>query len=351
MMRNFYIVLVFLLVTACETLYEPVLDGAEEVMVVDARLVFGETEHTIYISKSNGFNNPDKFHPFTLASVWLIDSSGQRFPSVQIQSGVHRIVATIEASQTYQLQITSGDDIYVSDFEPVQAEPAIDSIYSEEFVLWNQPGGETQVESFQRFKGHRVYVDIDNHGQKRYYRFDSRHVLLYHFPFDTVVRGLPETVLKYGWKSIYPDDLFTIAAPSLYARDAYISKQPVGFFRYKSSDYLKAEEVARGWICLLYQYAISESTWSFYDDLNRQLGSEGKIFDPLYVQARGNLTCITNPEKKVLGNFEISRMREHRFYLRLEPISGNHVLRYLDDFQYISEAGQRAIYPPPFWQN
>lgn len=346
-----YLVMLLVLFAGCESVYEAELDEVESALAVDARLIYGKPPYQIILQKSAGFNEADSFEPFTNALVQLLDSRGEGYLTQQVQPGVYELTGSIDSTERYKLHIIAEGETFSSDYESVPETPDIDNFYSEELERWSQPGGETNVEEFKKTLGHQVYADISNGNKKTYYRFDARKVFQYTFPFDTVINGLPATRMKYGWESFYPDGNFNIAAPPEYATDFKITNHPLEFFQYSNSGILDSISAQRGWIYIIYQHAISQSAWNFYKDLNSQLGADGKIFDPLYVQARSNLKCTSNSKKIILGNFEISRRREHRVYIYLNPHSGNHTLRRINDLYDIPERGVKSLYPPVFWQN
>ena len=345
-----YLWMPLLFFAGCESIYEPELDKVESVLVVDARLDFGESTHQIILQKSAGFNEPDLFEPYDNALVQLIDSRGKGYLTQQIQPGLFELNESLDSTERYRLHITAGGEIFTSGLEPVPPVPEISAFYSGEAEKWTQPGGETDVEEFRKKLGQQVYVDINNYNAPGYYRFDARKIMQYQFPFDTVMDGALTQQYKFGWKSIYPDDIFNIAGPNDYATGFNILKHPVEFFPYQSQQN-NPGETDQGWIYIMYQYSISQSAWKFYNDLNSQLGADGKIFDPMYVQARSNLQCTSDPKKVVLGNFEIFRYREHRFFVKLDPRTGIHTLRRINVFHDIPESGQKSLYPPWFWQN
>ena len=70
----------------------------------------------------------------------------------------------------------------------------------------------------------------------------------------------------------------------------------------------------------------------------------------MYIQARSNLKCISDPEKIVLGNFEIANYREYRFYMRFDSRIEQQTIRKIDTFYTIPEQGIRTEFPPDFWE-
>lgn len=54
------------------------------------------------------------------------------------------------------------------------------------------------------------------------------------------------------------------------------------------------------------QYSLQRDTYLFYDMADKQLRSDGRIFDPIAAQLVSNIKCITYPEMRVFGFFEAS---------------------------------------------
>ncbi|MGC9355280.1 MAG: DUF4249 domain-containing protein [Mariniphaga sp.] len=345
-----YLLFVAAIITACESVYVPDLDKVEDVLTVDAQFVYGQSQHIVSLKKSMGFNENGKFASYNGAALTVTDDKGSTWEATDIGSGKYAFYFNMDSTRQYKLTISAGGDIYTSDFEAVPPTPDIDTFFTEHTEQIIQPGGETDVDEFIKSEGHQFYVDIHNGDSSRYYRFDARRILQYYFPFDTVIYGLAETVTKYAWKSYYPNGEFNIAGPAEYSLEKDIYKHPTQFFIYKEESFLIGDERGYGWIYIMYQYGINQSAYSFYKDLNNQLDADGKIFDPLYVQARNNLHCETDPNKVILGYFEIASLKEHRFYIRLDPFKWKHEIRRVETFYDIPERGEKAIYLPWFWE-
>lgn len=337
--------------SACESIYVPDLDAVDNVLVVDARLVYGQQNNEIILQNSSGFNEANSFNPVTNASVALTDDLGKQLPATQHEPGVYTINEALDSTRQYKLEIITGSGIYESAFEAFPPLPDIDTIYSDHVEQWIQPGGENSTGDFIKLSGQQLYVDIARQNAKAYYRFTARKILQFYFPFDTVMFGMPTTEYKYGWKSYYAQGAYNIAGPAEYSAQADIRRHPVEFFRYNDESLLDTTQRGMGWIYIMHQFGISKSAYNFYKDLNNQLQAEGKIFDPLYVQARNNIKCISNPSEVVLGNFELASYREHRYYIRLNAYSGKHTVRPIEIFHDIPANGVVPFRVPWFWEH
>lgn len=353
-MRNSlkYLVLFAVVFTSCETVYIPKLDEVEAIITVDARLVMGGQDNKIEISKSIGFSEKGYYFPSLIgAEVQMIDDQNNVFQVVETENGIYSVGFQIEPDRKYKLKISAEGETYESEFEAAPELPNIDTLYSEQAEKLLQPGGETSVDDFDNTVGHQFYVDIDNNNESKFYRFYARKILQYYFSFDTIMFGEPVVAYKYGWKSIFPQGSFNVAGAAKYSSSNNIYKHPVEFFGYREEAYLDTGQIGFGRIYIIHQYGIPKSGYNFYNDLNSQLDADGKIFDPLYIQARSNLRCISDPNKIILGNFEIASYRESRYYLRLDPRLGKHVLHKIDVFHDISMSGIKSLVPPYFWEH
>jgi len=352
MFRKFtYCVICVLALSACETVYETDLDKADEVVVVESLLWTGGTRQVVQLHWSRGFYDKRNFTPVSNADVKIIDDRDNIIQCNEISDGMYTAYFNVKPAQKFKLLIVVGDDTYESELEEAPPIPSLDKLYSEETEKIVVQGGETSVENFFKVLGHQFYVDINTGDSVKYYRFYARKVLQFYFNKDTSIGGHWVTLLKYGWKSIYPNETFNIAEPNAYSVSKNIYKHPVEFFGYTEEALLDSGQVGLGWIYIIHEYGITKSSYRFYNDLNSQLESNGKIFDPMYTQARGNLICTSDKNKTVLGNFEVASYRQYRYYLRLESNVEKQYVRKLDTFYDIPEKGIKVTYPPKFWED
>jgi hypothetical protein len=153
----------------------------------------------------------------------------------------------------------------------------------------------------------------------------------------------------YGWYSYYPHDYYNIAAPPEYSVSTDVLKHPLYFMELKATR--DTGQFFGGWILILYQHALSKNAYSYYKDLNSQLIAEGRLFDPVYVQARNNLRCTSNPNLLILGNFEISTVGETRYFVRFLSEKEGYIVKPIPYFYQIPESGEQLDLMPDFWEN
>jgi len=349
--------ILFSLLIGCEDIYNPDIELREGVLVVDARIVTGEDDNIIKVYKSLGFNEKGSGYPEVVgAKVCLIDEEENQHDLWEIANGSFLLNFELESNRRYKLKVEYQDDVYESAFEAVPALPVLDTVYgfAEDKIL--QIGGTNNVNDFLERPGVMLYTDIANDTIDRYFRFKARKTYQYVFYIPDPLFG---ELVVFGWGTFTSlEGGFNVAAPAGYSTSKSISKHPLYFMEKEIGGGRELEHWGRtgfgetflGWILHLDQYSISKNTYSFYKDLNRQLEAEGRLFDPLYVQARNNLTCTTKPDKLILGNFEISAYKEYRFYVRFISEEDGYQVKPIPYFYDIPPEGRTVEEQPDFWE-
>jgi hypothetical protein len=331
--------------TSCEDIYRPELDVMEDLLVVEARIVHGQSENTVKIYKTVNFNSPDIRYPVVDdAEVKLVDETGSTISLNPAGQGTYQLAVLLTAGQRYKLVIEAEGDTYESAFQDVPKAAVIDSVYLAHTEKLVPVGTDASAHNLRRITGAQLFIDIADKGGATHYRFTSRKIGQYTYNI-----GFPE-VPVYGWVSLYPGSLFNLAAPPEYSVSGSIKKHPLVFLENSYMVFIPDRQTTfRGWIYICHQYALNEQTYNYYIDMNRQLSAGGKLFDPVYTQARGNLSCITDPEKVILGNFEISTVSEHRFFVA--PLSqNNYFIKRIPYFWNIPQKGESEELLPEWWE-
>ena len=209
--------------------------------------------------------------------------------------------------------------------------------------------GENSVDDIESESGIQLYADLMNEGSLKNYWFSGKYVLQYIYYIDSMMFGEIVQFPVYCWKTFTSSGIYNIAGPPEFSTVDEIYKHPLSFF----GDYdriLADTQYFAGYIYQINQYGITEENYNYYDDLNSQLEADGKIFDPVYVQAEGNISCTSNPETVVLGNFEILSYTQHRYYLMYYNRNDNITLKKIPYFYDIPSAGEIVEFSPDFWE-
>jgi len=336
---------------SCEDIYNPEMDTVEDLLVVEANLVFGQSYNSVKLYKTINFNASNtSFPPVNGAIVMLLDQQGASITLTESEkSGIYSFKGPLGQNKSYKLYIRHEGEIIESEYQKVPKMPAIDSVYTEHTEKLIVAGTDASSGKLRKEPGAMVYVDIDDKGDVTHYRFSHRKIVQYAYPYAPP-SGPPIEGTMYAWMSLRSREMFNLAAPPEYSLSTNIKKHPLIFLEQSFSVFIpEVTTYFLGWIYISHQYAISEQTYQYYNDLNSQLTAEGKLFDPLYTQARGNLTCITDPKKIILGNFEISTVREHRFYVQTMS-NNNYFIKRIPYFWYIPDEGKSFNQIPEWWE-
>ena len=359
MKKGILLILLIIYITGCEEVYNPAIDIPEEVLVVDARIIDWEEENYIRLNLSKGINETEKGYSNAKgADVQLIDDRNEIYNLSEVSDGTFKMNFPLDSMRSYQLKISYAGEIYESGFESVPSLPKIDSIYGLLETNIVAAGGENDVNDFIKNEGFMLYADILNDDKLRYYRFSARKTYQYTYNVldpNPMVGGL--TI--FAWESFFPfQNSYNIAAPPEYSQSIDIKKHSLYFMersveskrtlKYRNLDGFNYSFM--GWILFLYQYSISESAYNFYKDANSVLEANGRLFDPLYVQARNNMKCTSNPSKLVLGNFEINSRKEYRYFVRFISDEEGYLLKPIPHYYNIPFSGEVSERGPEFWE-
>lgn len=332
--------------SSCEDIYTPDVDAREGVMVADARIDFGENNNYIHLYKSIGFNDVYKGYPAVKnAEVLIVDSNGNEYLIQEEDDGFYPILFQLNPEFAYKLIIRYEGNVYESSFESVPEIPTIDTVYGKQEARVLIEGGEDSVDDFRYTIGLQTYCDIGTKTESPYYRFTARKVLQYYF-VETF--EFEDPIVHYTWESYFPTDIFNIASPPEYSNGNNIEKHSL-FFLNRGVP-LEEDNYFAGWILIINQFGLSQSAHNYYTDLNNQLNSEGRLFDPMYVQPRNNLLCTSDPDQLILGNFEISRSKEYRYYVKYISDEKGYMVKPIPYFYDIPREGVIQDIYPDFWE-
>lgn len=343
------ILLILLTLIGCEEYYVPDLVEVNNMLVVEGLMIANQTDNYIYLYKSENFNVEIPEYPAVSgADVTLLDDQGNSYMFTESMPGTYHINHLLDAAKSYSLSITLEGELYVSAWQSVPELPYIDSIYSDLVTNVSLDNDNKLVED----EGYRLFADISPRSELKHHRFYARKILQYiHYDKMMMVGAVePEDVPVFNWKSYAPGGIYNLAGPPEFSLDNDIIKHPLEFFSLNTRKFMADTQYFAGWIYIIHQYGISKSNFDYFKDLNAQLGTDGKLFDPVYVQTRGNIECSTRPDLEVLGNFEIASYKEHRYFLKYNKNVDSLTMKEIPYFYDIPYRGSETGIRPDFWE-
>jgi hypothetical protein len=309
------------LVTSCYKVYDPHIDTAEKVLVVNGMITNKTDIYHVLITYAKSFNSVGTGLSISAANVYVTDDLGNS--SIFHERGIGNYISdslqfTGHPGRTYWLHIVTPDgEEYKSD--PQQLFPAItpDSVFAQfdnEITLSRITGLKVNTHGANILMNIRNKVDtlprlrITSNLVTQYYYSDS-------------FTGY------YCWKTDIANLNINLTGGEYYQVAASIKKHIVCFLddnlycyavlytsRYSEEDSSFRADPLPGYssfmiynrIVYLNIYSLNKETYLYYKSLDEQMQSEGKLFDPIAVQLNGNIKCISDPEKKAIGFFEAS---------------------------------------------
>jgi hypothetical protein len=75
------------------------------------------------------------------------------------------------------------------------------------------------------------------------------------------------------------------------------------------------DRISRLYHTKIYQYAIGEEAYYYFENMRSNTDETGSIFAPIPSEMEGNVECVTSPDIPVIGYVEVSRQVEREVFL------------------------------------
>ncbi|MDH6342529.1 hypothetical protein M2480_001151 [Parabacteroides sp. PFB2-12] len=304
---NFSGILLLILLIGCIEPYEPKnVESTTGVLVVEGMLLeYAPTR--IKLSRTIELDQ-DIYHPVT-ADVSILSTQGKNMPlAASEEKGIYLLDTgfTFEEGEQYALEIRDGSELYRSDFVTPVYTPDIDSVsyvYSPEDV--------------------EVKINVTTHDPA-----NKQHYYQWAYEEDWEMRV--DYIVTTRWdpveeKLIEDMDLYT-SDNRYYCWNKDHSKAFILGNSDRLSDALIKDKTlltieGRGYrftslySILVKQYALSPEAYDYFRNLQKNIDDTGSIFAPQPTEMKGNIACITNPERPTIGYFAASVEKRERLYI------------------------------------
>ncbi len=344
------LVLSAFLFASCEEYYQPKLEVVPGLMVVESHITNDLRQNFVKLSFAQDFYSTVETKKIAGTKVDIIALGDKDIGGIESSPGYFTFPATPVPGKKYLLRIRYEKEVFETEYVLMPPIPAIDSLYTkhkvEKIFRTNAYGVPTLIEVPKR----TVCVDARINYQLGHYRFNTRAIL--QWVFSPAPANGPPPPPWSGWLSVYNRGLFNLAGPKEFSVFSKIRQHPVVSLDYNGQFYIgSSERVASGWILILDAYGITEDSYNFHENLNRQFSAEGSLFDPALTQVYGNIKCKTSPEKIVLGFFDLNSYRQYRYFLNLGTGPDTQVIqRRLNTYPDIPDEGYEIGTRPSFWE-
>jgi hypothetical protein len=336
----------------CTEIYIPDVSTNTQALVVEGLITNGSGPFSIKLSIASPLNSTQTENSNMVldAKVTIKDNENKTFELNNQLNGYYSTPNTFSSKtgNSYTLHIETKDgSIYESNPQqllPAQSYDSIRGIYTTQSYLnyskelTKVPGADIRMDLYKKAPTTNFVPSC---------RFISTITLQYVYTYteNDPKTGAPITTwhwLLFGWKSFKLNTDENISEEKSVTTNSSIINHSIGFMPFGTNSY---NFYTPPYPYVIYylsvdQYTMTDDAYRFYKGANDQLAATGKIFDPITSQLYGNMKCINNPAKIVLGLFEVSSFMQHGFTVwlsnksvlvtKVQPV----VVPYNDEFQY-----------------
>jgi len=318
--------LILVLVMSCTEIYNPEIKSDTKALVVEGLITDGEGPFAIKLTETVPYtaDMTTEIMPVRGARLIVSDTLNLAYVLSETAAGIYTLPANFVArtGNSYKLRIeTSDGNIFESSTEKLNPPLKYDSIHS--FFSTNKFIDKNN--NVRNVNGADVRVDLfgDIVGVKKpLCRFKTDVTVQYSFTYN-----LPDTIawhyFCFGWESFVLNSTENLTDEKAVSGSQTIKNHSLGFVPYETSTYgfNMPDSANVSYYLRINQYTMNQNSFKFYQDANSQLAASGKIFDPVASQLTGNMKCINNPSKIVLGLFEVSSVSKSAYVIDIVNVS------------------------------
>lgn len=295
-------IVVMALTVSCIDPYRPgEVNSNANYLVVDAFLDATQNACFVKLSRTIPLDATEQVFEQN-ATVSLEDENNQLYPLTGSTNGEYKASGLpIDINKKYRIRIvTLGSEEYQSDLVPVLYTPPIDSI------SW----GETE-------DGVGVYASTHNSANNtRYYQWRFTETWQYRSQYRSILKIVGDTVDLRDYEELKIYECWNTAGSNeiLVGSSDKLNEDIISQFNLTNIPFTSSKLHLK-YSVLVEQRAIDAQAYDYWQLLKKNTEEMGTIFDPLPSAAIGNLHCITNPKKTVLGYFGASSVSQQRIFI------------------------------------
>ena len=316
------LLLLTIFIVSCQEPYHPDLGEVQKALVVDAKITNNPGPYLVTLKNSKSFDSSGYFSGVSGAEVYITDQYGNVFPFFEQNNlkGFYNSPEWFHAMEgnTYTLFITTPDQSrYESTPQTLLPLLPLDTLFATKGVQTEFEEKGAGAKAPVSVTGANLFVDIaeDPAQSPQTYRIES----ISYIQYMKEVESIMGPIYLYCWRKKFSNDIlltgseFKVNAPEL-------RSQKAGFMPLAQKHYnLDQNEFLTNYGAIINLHRLNPDTYQFYQQVKKLLEAEGKLFDPVPSQIKGNIRCVTSPEKLVLGFFEASSVGVFGYHLESGP--------------------------------
>lgn len=307
---------------SCTEIYIPHVNPDTNALIVEGLITNGAGPFTIKLSQTVPFDldSASVSRPVSGAKLSVITGKSFSYPLIDTGNGTYKLPPTFKTAigDSYKLHIETADgNIYESNTQTLLKPQTIDTIKGY-YTIQNYMDVN---KNYNTVDGADIRVDLFSHvsntGSAPLCRFKSNITIQYSYS-GAVTDTTTWHWFYFGWHSYILNGNENITDERSLSPNGTIKNHSLGFVPFGIKSYginMPQTTQVNYYYFRCYQYTINADTYNFYKAANEQLTASGKIFDPVTSQLYGNMKCINNPSKVVLGLFEVSSVTQSAFVI------------------------------------
>lgn len=307
----------FLATSCIDPYFPPEIDSISPVLVIDG-FINTQGASTIRLTRSQQLDETGLPTPELGASIWVEDDNGVKIFLSEQGNGNYGLGQQNFSSSRYKLGIeTNNGRKFVSEFVSVKNSPPIDSV---SWDLTPDSGVEISVSTH------------DPGSSEGYYRWTFEETWKYTSAGESTYEFNPTT----REVTVRQDDIYhcwreALSTDILIASSSRLSENRISKFLLTQIPQT-SERTRYQYSILVKQYAISQSAFTYWQQIKKTTEDLGTLFGPLPSQVVGNFTSVSDPAEPVLGFFAIGTVETKRIFIEWQdmPISSNYITPYDD---------------------
>jgi len=319
------IVLLIIVFIRCTEVYNPNVGSDTKALIVEGLITDEAGPFTIKLTEAVPISFDSVVDSKTVSGAKLIitDNENKTYVLKETAAGSYSTPSNLitKVGNSYKLHITTKDgNVYESNAEKLLSPQTYDSIRgipaTEDYLNGNNElqhvtGADILVNLFKSLSDSVVSC-----------RFNTKIVIQYWYTSRDLDSNGNEITdwhwVYFGWSTYKLNSTENITEEKSAAASPLIQNHSICFMPFSTMSYGLYTPYVTAIIYYLRvnQYTMNDDSYRFYKGANNQLSASGKIFDPITSQLYGNMKCVSNSSRIVLGLFEVSSVKQHGFIVR-----------------------------------
>ncbi len=323
-----FLSLLLLVLPACIDKFEPDLNGADSMLVIDGGIYDSDGPFTIALSYSTNVYTP-KYQPISNASVKVLDDQGNTFLFTEAESGQYFSSGMSGIpGRSYKLLIVTPDGKhYESSSELLRSSSAIDNIrYQLEY--------HKDARYPYQLAGYQFYVSAKlNSDTNAWYMWRMVKTYEYHSEFladayyNGKIRPFPKPdSLQVCWKTEYVKSVITLNTKNLVNPD--LTDFPLNYVN------TEGRELSVRYSQLTEQLTVNADAIRYFKTIIEGSGNQSNLYTQQPFQILGNVVCADDPNEAVLGYFLVAGRSALRLFAAPPNVEFHYYVFVLDVEDY-----------------